>query len=585
MIELSYILIFEPIKTKTAFKSDSKSFHDLNPSFDLLRNSVLSLLHQSIGLWDLTIYAHAHLVDELKRFIRSIDKASEKILVLPEPSDEQERVTSSLLNFPTLINHALSLVKGRWVSVLPLGDILEPEATYILLKCALAKSNVALVYCDQDFYKLNHHIGQPCYKPNFSIDLLYSQNYIGNFFIFNKDVAIEIGRFDVAISDNWSYDLILRLLANFYLSSSTDNHHFLNKKISRHYFLHVAKVLHHQHIKNADDLFRGNGPSLKPSRLKTKSKQGLQSLKNHFASLGQNVLVSQVQPLIYRHDWSMSYLDEIDGHQVQPLVSIIIPTRDGYSILKACIDSIIEKTSYRNYEIIVIDNQSVDLKTIRYLDKMKSTYQNFRVLSYDKPFNYSDINNFAADHAKGSILGFVNNDIEVLTPDWLTEMVSHAMRPDIGCVGALLLYPDGTVQHGGVIVGMQGVADHAFKAVDPNDSASDYFDLLKSIHNPDAVTAATLLIRKALFDQVGRFDHKELVVAFNDVDLCLKVKKKGLRNLLTPYAKLIHHESKTRSKDVSLESRQREQYEHSVMKSRWKTHKIEKKHLLRAYLT
>lgn len=575
MIELSYIIIFEKLKIKTT----SKIVSQRNPCFDLLQNSISSLINQTLPLCDLTIYAQSNVVDELSNFVQNLGKNSLKIRVLPVSVclGTASCKSNTILNKSVVINHALSIVEGQWVAVLPLGDILEPDATFIFLKNALAKPKVSLVYCDQDFYSKDHLIGLPCYKPGFSIDLLYSQNFIGNFFIFSKQIAIDIGGLDNSMSDNWSYDFILRILAKYYIVSNTKVNQTLNKKISNQTFLHISKIIHHQHISNANDLIRNTTIASSSSRIKTKSKQGLKALINHFSSIGKNVLVTSVKPMVYRHDWSMTV--NVD----EPLVSLIIPTRDGYSILKACIDSILNKTSYSNYEIIVIDNQSVDLKTIKYLDRIESQHQNIRVLSYNKPFNYSDINNFASDHARGSILGFVNNDIEVINPEWLTEMVSHAVRPDIGCVGALLFYPDGTIQHGGVVVGMNGVADHAFKGVDPFDLTADYFDILKSIHNPDAVTAATLLIRKELFNQVNRFDHQDLVVAFNDVDLCLKVKKKGFRNLFTPFSQLVHHESKTRAKDVSLATIQREQYEHAVMKSRWKTHKYEKKHMLLLY--
>jgi len=272
--------------------------------------------------------------------------------------------------------------------------------------------------------------------------------------------------------------------------------------------------------------------------------------------------VTEVKPFVYRSTWSIP----VDC----PLVTLIIPTRDGYEILKACLDSIFAKTTYTNYEILIVNNQSSCPKTLELFSAMATIYENIRVLDYDAEFNYSAINNFAVEFAAGSIVGFVNNDIEVISPDWLTEMVSHALRDDIGCVGAMHFYPDDSIQHAGVIVGLDGVAGHAFR-FENKSSNEDYFNYLSSIRNPDAVTAATLLIRKELFQRVGGFDAKHLAVAFNDVDLCLKVNALGYRCVWTPYAELYHHESKTRKLTPSLEATKREMYEHAVMKERWGT--------------
>jgi GT2 family glycosyltransferase len=260
--------------------------------------------------------------------------------------------------------------------------------------------------------------------------------------------------------------------------------------------------------------------------------------------------------------------------QIQPKVSLIIPTRDGYTILKACIDSIFERTQYKNFEVLIIDNQSRDAKTLRYLAQIVKRDQRVSVLTYDKPFNYSAINNYAVQHCTGEILGFINNDVEVLNTGWLTEMVSHALRLEVGAVGALLYYPDMTVQHGGVVVGMHGVADHAFKGADPQSVTDDPFGMLRSVRSTDAVTAAAMLVSKAKFRAVGGFDEHRLKIAFNDVDLCLKLRQQDLKIIYTPYARLIHHESKSRRLDQSSQSQQTELYEHAIMKARWGTDRI-----------
>jgi GT2 family glycosyltransferase len=263
---------------------------------------------------------------------------------------------------------------------------------------------------------------------------------------------------------------------------------------------------------------------------------------------------------------------------------LVIPTRDGYKILKACVDSILARTQYKNFEILIVDNQSSDPKTLRYLAQIVKNDRRVSVLPYDKPFNYSAINNFAITHCSGDIFGFVNNDVEVLNNGWLTEMVSHAVRPNVGAVGALLYYPDMTVQHAGVIVGMHGVADHAFKGADPKSAKDDPFGMLQSVRSADAVTAAAMLVRKENFNAVGGFDDEHLKVAFNDVDLCLKLRQRDLQIIYTPHAKLIHHESKSRRLDVSVQSQQTELYEHAIMKARWGTDRVHPKQHASRYI-
>jgi GT2 family glycosyltransferase len=249
-----------------------------------------------------------------------------------------------------------------------------------------------------------------------------------------------------------------------------------------------------------------------------------------------------------------------------PLVSLIVPTRDQFEVVSRCVSSILEKTSYPNYEIVVLDNRSEDRETLDYLRAVEK-HEAVRVIRYDHPFNFSAINNFGAQKASGSILGLVNNDIEVLSPDWLSEMVSHAIRPEIGCVGAKLYYPDDRIQHAGVILGIGGVAGHSHKYT--HKSSPGYFSRLLLVQNLSAVTAACMVVRKSVFNQVGGLNESDLAIAFNDVDLCLRIRQAGYRNLWTPFAELIHHESISRGAEDSPEKIERFNRETEYMKTRW----------------
>lgn len=252
-----------------------------------------------------------------------------------------------------------------------------------------------------------------------------------------------------------------------------------------------------------------------------------------------------------------------------PKVTVIIPTRDGGPLLKKCMHSIFDGTVYDNFEVVVVDNQSESRETIDFLRSL-SKRSNVTVLRYDFPFNYSSINNFAEKHASGEILCFLNDDVEAIEPGWLSEMVSHALRPDIGAVGAKLLYGDGFIQHAGVVMGIGGFASHAhrlYPATHPG-----YAGRACLVQNFSAVTGACLVMRRDVFRAVGGFDEDNLPVAFNDVDLCLRVREAGYRVLWTPYAVLHHYESYSRGDDqMSPEKRARFNREKNFMLSRWKT--------------
>jgi GT2 family glycosyltransferase len=250
-----------------------------------------------------------------------------------------------------------------------------------------------------------------------------------------------------------------------------------------------------------------------------------------------------------------------------PLVSLMIPTRDRVEILKPCVDAILERTDYPRLEVLILDNQSSCTATLDYMRDVTSRDKRVRVLHWNEPFNYSAINNFGARYARGEILGLVNNDIEPINSEWLDEMVRQVCRPEIGCVGAKLYYPNDTVQHAGVILGIGGVAGHAHKYFDRN--SPGYFTRLHLAHNLSAVTAACLLLRKAVFEEVGGLNEEHLAIAFNDVDLCLKVREAGYRNLWTPYAELYHHESISRGADDNAKKRARAAGEVAYMRETW----------------
>ncbi len=285
---------------------------------------------------------------------------------------------------------------------------------------------------------------------------------------------------------------------------------------------------------------------------------GLRALNDHISRLKLPAVVEEAPGVPF---YRLRFLPP----RPAPLVSIVLPTRDKVDLLRTSVGSILAKTSYEPFEILVIDNNSVEDEAKAYLEELAKDTR-VRVLPYPKPFNFSAINNFGANAAKGDILALLNNDIEVIAPDWLSEMVSFAAQEEIGCVGAKLYYPNETIQHAGVVLGIGGVAGHAHKYFPPH--SAGYFGRLRLVQNFSAVTGACLVVRKALYLEVGGLDET-LTVAFNDVDFCLKVRQAGYRNVWTPYAELFHHEVLSRGYEDTRERRRRFAKEIAFMKEKW----------------
>jgi GT2 family glycosyltransferase len=287
-----------------------------------------------------------------------------------------------------------------------------------------------------------------------------------------------------------------------------------------------------------------------------------QTLVSHFERVGKKVKVLPAADQYWRIKYSLP--------EPAPKVTLIIPTRNGFALLRRCVESIYIKTTYRNFELIIVDNQSDDPKLLEYLAELESEGK-IRTLRYDAPFNYAAINNLAVQNTSGDILGLLNNDLEVIAPDWLDEMVSHAVQPEIGAVGAMLYYPNDTIQHAGVILGIgfppPGVAGHVYKNCRRGYHGQASRALL--CQNLSAVTAACLVVRRQVFEEVGGLDEKNLPIAFNDVDFCLRLAERHYRNVWTPYAEFYHHESASRGYEDTPEKLERFEIESQYMKQRW----------------
>jgi len=282
------------------------------------------------------------------------------------------------------------------------------------------------------------------------------------------------------------------------------------------------------------------------------------ALRSHFERVGMRAEVSGIVGGYHRVRYSLDMA-------LAPLVSLIVPTRDRLDLLRVCVSSILERTRYPNFEIVIADNQSREAETLSYFEEIRCDPR-VRIVAYDRPFNFSAINNFAATQAQGEIIGLVNNDIEVIHAEWLEEMVSHALRPDVGAVGAMLYYPDDRIQHAGVIVGYQGVAGHAYQGKPRNTPGQ--LGRARLVQELSCVTAACLLMRAEVYAAVGGLDEG-LQIAFNDVDFCLRIRRAGYRIVWTPFAELYHHESASRGYEDSPEKLARFHREIAFMQERW----------------
>lgn len=415
--------------------------------------------------------------------------------------------------------------------LIPSDCILSKYALSVYARAIAQENPPSLIYSDDDLIDDDSIRSNPRFKPDWNPDLLLSQNYIGECLVIHSHLLDETLSTKIDSHFAWIFSILVRQAL---------------RKIK---VKHIPLILNHVRISK----------DLSKSR---KSKLQSIALKEYLLPIHAKVSSGKVEG-VFRITWPIP--------TPAPLVSIIIPTKDKADILKTAVDSILALTTYPNYEILIVDNQSKEKASIAYLNEAQRSHK-VRVLEYNKPFNYSSINNYAATKANGTIIALLNNDIEIITGDWLTELVSHAVRPDIGCVGSMLYYPDDRIQHAGVIVGLGGCAGHSHKFYKRGDYG--YTNRLLCTQNYSAVTGACLVLEKAIFEKVQGLNEKDLAVAFNDVDLCLKVKELGYRNLWTPWAELYHHESISRGKDDSPIKRERLTKEVNYMRDTWNTARV-----------
>jgi len=499
-----------------------------NPAEIYLRACLDSVLAQSYPHWELCIADDKSPNEHVLRVLREYEARDIRIKVVYRQQNEHISAAS---------NSALDIATGEFVALLDHDDALPEHALLFMARAICDQPETQILYSDEDKLNGRGERFDPHFKSDWNPDLFFSQNYVSHLGVYCRSLLKKIGGFRLGVEGSQDHDLLLRCLP-----------HISNEQI-----VHIPRVLYHwRSIEGSTALASGEKSYTTDA--------GIKALSDYFATQQPGV---KVEAGLVANTYRICY----PIPKAAPLVSLLIPTRDRRSLTETAVRSILEKSTYTNFEILILDNGSVEIETLEFFRQIQREDHRVKVLKYDHPFNYSAINNFGVAHAKGTIIGLVNNDVEVINSEWLTEMVRHCLRPEIGCVGAKLYYSNDTLQHGGVIIGLGGVAGHSHKHFPRRHPG--YFNRLLLTQTLSAVTAACLLIRREIFEAVAGLDEENLKVAFNDVDLCLKVREAGYRNLWTPYAELYHYESISRGAEDSPEKIARFSTEVNYMRNKW----------------
>ena len=433
-------------------------------------------------------------------------------------------------------NACLAMSTGDYIGLFDHDDLLHPSALYYYM-VEICKHSADFIYCDElTFEETMDKITVVHYKPDFAIDNLRANNYICHFTVFGRSLLEQVGGFRKEFDGSQDHDMVLRL---------TEKARSIR---------HVPKILYY---------WRGH-PNSVAMNIDSKTyaiDAGKRAVKEHLMRCGYQAEVTSTKahPAMYKITYEI-----IDN----PLISILIPNKDGVELLKQCINSILSKTTYRNYEIVIVENNSTTNEIFTYYKELEQ-HDNIRVVTYETGgvFNYSNINNFGEKYCNGEYILLLNNDIEIITPEWIEEMLMYCQRSDVGAVGSKLYYPNDTIQHGGVILGVLTLAGHSHKHIDRD--SPGYMGRLAYAQNMTACTAACLMVKKEIYDEIHGFDP-EFAVAFNDIDLCMRIRQKGYLICWTPFAEMYHHESITRGEEDTPEKQERFLGEVRRFQTRWK---------------
>ncbi len=519
----------ERMRERAAALEDGPTFSVLVPVYDTpehwLRRCIESVRAQAYPRWQLCIADDA-----------SPDPAVARVLDEYAALDPRVQVVRRAENghISRASNSALEIATGDYLALLDHDDELRPHALLEMAEAIAREPSLELLYSDED--KLDRHGRRfdPYFKPDWNLDLLRSQNYVCHLSVIRTARVRGVGGFRPGFEGSQDHDLVLRC----------------SEGLDPARIRHLPKVLYHWRAIEGSTALSRDAKDYAGAA-------GARAVDEHLARCHPGARAEELSHGHYRVRWPMP--------DPAPRVSLLVPSRDRADLLQTCVESLLERTDYPAFEVVVIDNGSSEPDALACLERLRHR-QGVRVLRFDAPFNYSAINNWAATRCDGELIGLVNNDIEVITPGWLREMVSHAVRPEIGAVGAMLYYPDDRIQHAGVVLGIHGVAAHVYSGMPRG--YPGHGGRARVAQQLSAVTGACLVVRRELYERVGGLDES-LQVAFNDIDFCLRLRQAGCHNLWTPFAELYHHESASRGAEDSEQKRARFAGEVDTMLQRW----------------
>lgn len=498
-----------------------------NPKQEWLKEAIESVRRQIYPHWELCIADDASTDPAIRPLLEDYSRRDVRIKVVFREANGHISAAS---------NSALTLATGEYVALLDHDDLLAEQALFWVAEAINRHPDAGLIYSDEDKVNESGLRFDPYFKCDWNYDLFLSQNMICHLGVYKAGLLRRIGGFREGLEGSQDYDLALRCI----------------EQLDASQIVHIPRVLYHWRMHQASAAM---SMQAKPWAYGAAER----ALNDHMARKGVAARAEQIPgSSFYRVHYSLP--------EQLPLVTLIIPTRNSPRLIRQCVTSTLEKTDYPNYEILIVDNGSDDPQTLAYFDTRGSD-QRLRILRDDRPFNYSALNNRAVQTARGELVGLINNDVEVISGEWLTEMVSIALQPGVGAVGARLWYPDNTLQHGGVVLGLGGVAGHSHKHLPKGHPG--YFGRAMLQQSFSAVTAACLVVRRSIFLEVGGLEEENLKIAFGDVDFCLRVRQAGYRNVWTPYAEAYHHESATRGYEDTPEKQARFAGEARYMQDRW----------------
>ena len=472
-----------------------------NVELHWLKEAIRSVKKQTYRNWELCLVDDCSTDKKIPTFLENISDERIKVKIL-----------ESNVGISEATNQAEKISTGEFLLLMDNDDIIHPEA---LERCyhAVLSTNCDIVYSDQDIIDEKNVHKNPLYKPDWSPDLILSQMYVGHLLGFRRELFEAVGGFNPELNGSQDYDLFLRMAEQ-------------TEKI-----VHIPQILYSWRAISSST---AENPGSKPYA----QTAGLKAVQDHLDRvLGKGKGIAKETENYFVYD--VRYvLDE------KPLVSIIIPTKDHFDLLETAVNSIYEKTDYQNFEILILDNNSQEKETFAGFESLEKAHKNLRVIEAKFEFNWSKLNNFGIAHANGEVYLFLNNDVEVISEEWLSRLVEKAVQKNVGVVGGLLLYEDGTIQHGGVIAGMGGWGDHVFKGMEPVHYGTPFVSPMVT-RNVTAVTGACMAISKHVIEDIGGFDEK-FIICGSDVEICIRAIQRGYRNIYDPNIRLYHYESKTR---------------------------------------